>query len=167
VIWKNAANVRGEAANVRFSEHTSFSARTYNLRRYYQLCRYKTMRLKHSDGKSGCSVEVTLSVIGGVWKPVILFHLLGGKKRFMELTRLMPNTTQRMLTLQLRELEADGVIVRHVFPQVPPKVEYSMSALGESLAPVLISLRDWGQAYQARMEKIAGPAQQTEVAALK
>ncbi|CAB3770142.1 winged helix-turn-helix transcriptional regulator [Paraburkholderia humisilvae] len=108
------------------------------------------MRIKRLDGKSGCAVEITLSVIGGLWKPLILFHLLHGKKRFMELTRLMPNTTQRMLTLQLRELEADGVIERHMFPQVPPKVEYTLTPLGKSLAPVLISLRDWGQSYRER-----------------
>ncbi|MCW0373827.1 winged helix-turn-helix transcriptional regulator [Xanthomonas sacchari] len=107
------------------------------------------MRLKRLDGKSGCAVEVTLSVIGGVWKPVILFHLLSGKKRFMELTRLVPNATQRMLTLQLRELEKDGVIVRHVYPQVPPKVEYALTPLGHSLAPVLISLREWGESYRS------------------
>ncbi|HEX7947088.1 MAG TPA: helix-turn-helix domain-containing protein, partial [Phenylobacterium sp.] len=60
-------------------------------------------------------METTLSVIGGLWKPLILYHLLGGKKRFMELTRLMPRATQRMLTLQLRELEGDGVVTRRVF----------------------------------------------------
>lgn len=106
------------------------------------------MRPKRLDSKSGCAVEVTLSVIGGLWKPVILFHLLRDKKRFMELTRLMPNTTQRMLTLQLRELEADGIIVRHVYPQVPPKVEYELTPFGATLAPVLISLRKWGESYQ-------------------
>ncbi|WP_426400455.1 winged helix-turn-helix transcriptional regulator [Ralstonia sp. R-29] len=121
------------------------------------------MRLKRLDGKSGCSVEVTLSVIGGVWKPVILFHLLPGKKRFMELTRLIPNATQRMLTLQLRELEADGVIVREVYPQVPPKVEYALTPLGESLAPVLISLREWGESYRARgMGQERGQEQEQE-----
>ncbi|CAG9261613.1 winged helix-turn-helix transcriptional regulator [Paraburkholderia caribensis] len=108
------------------------------------------MRPKRVDRRSGCAVEVTLSVIGGLWKPVILFHLLHEKKRFMELTRLLPNTTQRMLTLQLRELEADGIITRHVYPQVPPKVEYELTPFGQSLAPVLISLREWGETYQAR-----------------
>lgn len=102
------------------------------------------MRTKRFDPKSGCAVEVTLSVIGGAWKPVILFHLLEGKKRFMELSRLVPNATQRMLTLQLRELEQDGVILRHVYPQVPPKVEYEMSEFGRTLAPILVSLREWG-----------------------
>ena len=121
------------------------------------------MRLKRLDGKSGCAVEVTLSVIGGVWKPVILFHLLSGKKRFMELTRLIPNATQRMLTLQVRELEADGVIARHVYPQVPPKVEYVLTPLGESLAPVLISLRAWGESYRAS-EMSREPAEVPECA---
>lgn len=106
------------------------------------------MQSKKLDPKSGCSVEVTMSVIGGVWKPLILFHLLQGTKRFMELTRLIPNATQRMLTLQLRELEADGVIIRTVFPQVPPKVEYKVSPFGQSLEPVLISLKDWGEQYR-------------------
>ncbi|WP_244111647.1 winged helix-turn-helix transcriptional regulator [Burkholderia cepacia] len=113
------------------------------------------MRPKRLDSKSGCTVEVTLSVIGGLWKPLILFHLLKEKKRFMELTRLMPNTTQRMLTLQLRELEADGIVTRVVFPQVPPKVEYGLTPFGETLAPVLVSLREWGESYQAHAAKDA------------
>jgi DNA-binding HxlR family transcriptional regulator len=140
------------------SWRTSKLARTHNFHQYYHFCRYQPMRLKRLDGKSGCAVEVTLSVIGGVWKPVILFHLLPGKKRFMELTRLIPNATQRMLTLQLRELEADGVIERHVYPQVPPKVEYALTPLGESLAPVLISLREWGESYRANELGDAAPA---------
>lgn len=114
-----------------------------------------TMRPKRLDSKSGCAVEVTLSVIGGLWKAVILFHLLREKKRFMELSRLVPNATQRMLTLQLRELEADGIIARHVYPQVPPKVEYELTPFGKSLAPVLISLREWGETYQARQAQDA------------
>lgn len=112
------------------------------------------MRPRRMDAKSGCAVEVTLSVIGGLWKPVILFHLLDGKKRFMELTRLVPNATQRMLTRQLRELESDGVVARTVFPQVPPRVEYELTAFGESLAPILVSLRDWGQRYQRGRQAI-------------
>src|SRR6267378_8450566 len=103
-----------------------------------------SMRPKRLDAKSGCAVEVTLSVIGGLWKPLILFHLFSGKKRFMEVTRAIPNATQRMLTLQLRELEADGVIVRHVHAQIPPKVEYEISPSGQSLGPLLLSLRAWG-----------------------
>jgi DNA-binding HxlR family transcriptional regulator len=106
------------------------------------------MRPKRFDAKSGCAVEVTLSVIGGLWKPLILFHLFSGKKRFMELSRAIPNATQRMLTLQLRELEADGVVLRHVYPQIPPKVEYEISPFGQSLGPILLSLRSWGEQYR-------------------
>ena len=108
------------------------------------------MRVKAWDGKTGCAVEVTLSVIGGVWKPVILFHLLDGKRRFGELARLVPNATQRMLTLQLRELEADGIVQRTVHPEVPPRVDYALTELGRSLAPVLLVMRDWGEAYRGR-----------------
>jgi DNA-binding HxlR family transcriptional regulator len=107
------------------------------------------MRSKRLDAKSGCAAAVTVSVIGGVWKPLILFHLFSGKKRFMELTRVIPNATQRMLTLQLRELEADGVILRHVHAQIPPKVEYEISPFGRSLGPILLTLRDWGEQFRA------------------
>jgi len=92
----------------------------------------------------GCAVEAALDVIGNKWKGVILFHLLDGKKRFNELRRLIPSVTQRMLTLQLRELEKDHVISRKVFPEVPPKVEYSLTELGQSLKPILLLLREWG-----------------------
>ena len=101
------------------------------------------------DGKTGCEVEATLSVIGGLWKPVLLFHLLKGRKRFSELCRLTPNATQRMITLQLRELEADGVVARHVFAEVPPRVEYELTALGQTLQPLLLQMRSWGQGYRA------------------
>ena len=78
----------------------------------------------------------------------------------MELTRLLPNTTQRMLTLQLRELEADGIVARHVYPQVPPKVEYELTPFGETLAPVLISLREWGESYQAQRTSDVAPVEE-------
>lgn len=103
--------------------------------------------------KTGCDVEATLSVIGGRWKPVIVCHLLEGKKRFGELTRLIPNATQRMITLQLRELEADGVLVRHVYAEVPPRVEYELTEFGKSLLPVLTSMRDWGKEFKERMNE--------------
>ena len=89
-------------------------------------------------------------MIGGIWKPVILFHLLERKMRFGELSRLVPNATQRMLTLQLRELEADKVINRTVYREIPPRVEYSLTQLGKTLEPVLLSLRDWGDKYKLR-----------------
>jgi DNA-binding HxlR family transcriptional regulator len=96
-------------------------------------------------------------VIGGKWKGVILFYLLDGPRRFSDLKRRLPDVTQRMLTLQLRELEADGVIHREVYPQVPPKVEYSLTEFGASLEPILILMRDWGSDYMAMAE--AGEAQ--------
>lgn len=81
----------------------------------------------------GCPVEATLAVIGGKWKGVILYHLMSGTKRFNEFRRLMPDITQRMLTLQLRELEKDGIIHREIFKEVPPKVEYSLTEFGRTL----------------------------------
>lgn len=95
----------------------------------------------------GCNVEATLDVIGGKWKGVILSHLLDGTKRFNELRREVPNVTQRMLTLQLRELEEDGIVHRKIYQQIPPRVEYSLTEFGRSLEPILLLLRDWGQRY--------------------
>jgi DNA-binding HxlR family transcriptional regulator len=94
-----------------------------------------------------CPVEAALDVIGGKWKAVILFRLSEGTRRFNELRRLLPNVTQRMLTNQLRELERDGMIVRKVYAQVPPKVEYSLTDLGRTLEPVLRQLRKWGETH--------------------
>jgi len=103
---------------------------------------------RRGAGRTGCAVEATLSVIGGVWKPVLLFHLLEGKLRFNALCRLVPSATPRMITLQLRELEADGILRRTVFPEVPPKVEYELTDLGRSLEPVLLTMREWGDRLQ-------------------
>jgi len=90
------------------------------------------------------SVEMTLKVIGGKWKPVILCHLTDGVKRFGELRREMPAITQKMLTQQLRELEEDGIISRKAFSQVPPKVEYSLTEYGQTLKEVLDVMASWG-----------------------
>src|SRR5581483_2533983 len=91
-----------------------------------------------------CPAEVTLAVIGGRWKILILWHLFQKVKRFSELRRDIGGITQKMLTEQLRELERDGVIHRKVYPQVPPKVEYSLTPLGESLKPVVDAMAAWG-----------------------
>lgn len=103
--------------------------------------------MKRLNSKSGCAVEVTLSVMGGSWKPIVLFHLLHGTKRFSELARAIPNVTQRMLTLQLRELEEAGIVARTVYAEVPPRVDYALTDMGRSLEPVLTAMRDWGLGY--------------------
>lgn len=97
------------------------------------------------DCSDGCPVEAALEVIGGKWKGVTLFHLLHGTKRFNELQREIGTVTQRMLTKQLRELEAAGLVHREVFPVVPPKVEYSLTEKGRTLTPILNLLKDWGE----------------------
>lgn len=95
-----------------------------------------------------CEKELTLSVIGGKWKMLILWHLgKEGTKRFNELKSLMPGITQRMLVNQLRELEDDLIVHREVYPVVPPKVEYSLTEQGKSLMPILDSMYEWGKNY--------------------
>jgi DNA-binding HxlR family transcriptional regulator len=96
-------------------------------------------------------VEVTLSIIGGKWKPLIVFYLLSGTKRFSEIRRFLPRVTQQMLTMQLRELEQAGIVHRHVYAQVPPKVEYSLTELGQSMEPVLRQMCTWGEWYSEQM----------------
>ena len=108
--------------------------------------------MKRLNSKSGCAVEVTLSVMGGTWKPVILFHLLPGKKRFGELGRSIGGITQRMLTLQLRELEEAGIVERTVYAEVPPRVDYELTELGRSLQPVLIAMPNWGKESSQRFD---------------
>jgi DNA-binding HxlR family transcriptional regulator len=100
--------------------------------------------------KTNCPVVATLNIIGGKYKALILWHLVGGTRRFGELRKLIPQTTQKMLTQQLRELEADSIITRTVYPVVPPKVEYSLTQQGESLIPVLNAMRDWGTDYMKK-----------------
>ncbi|MBY9078727.1 helix-turn-helix transcriptional regulator [Paenibacillus sp. HN-1] len=94
---------------------------------------------------SGCPVSVTLEVIGGKWKGVILYHLLSGTKRYNELRRLQPEVTQRMLTLQLRELEEYGIVHREIYKQIPPRVDYSLTEFGQSLGPIIIAMKEWGE----------------------
>ena len=92
-----------------------------------------------------CPVEVGLNILSGKWKLKILWHLSSGTIRFNELQRLLGNITTKTLTQQLRELEKQGIIVRKVFPEIPPKVEYSLSELGVTLKPILAQLCDWGK----------------------
>jgi DNA-binding HxlR family transcriptional regulator len=95
-----------------------------------------------------CPVTVTLGVVGGKWKLIILWQLSKGTLRFSELEKKIPAVTQKMLTQQLREMEKDGLIYRKVYPEIPPKVEYSLTAHGKSLDVVLDSLSEWGEKHQ-------------------
>lgn len=106
-------------------------------------------RIRHQSFhcSPGCSVEATLHYIGGKWKGVILYHLLQETLRFSEIRRRLPRITQRMLTTQLRELERDGIVLRTVYPVVPPKVEYTLTEHGLTLEPVIIALKKWGDTY--------------------
>ena len=98
-----------------------------------------------------CPVESTLRVIEGRWKVLAIHHLLEGVKRFNELNRLLVGVSPRTLTKQLRELERDGIIRRKVYPEIPPRVEYSITPLGKSLEPILQAMDEWGKAYAHRV----------------
>ena len=107
---------------------------------------------EHAHG-SCCPVVNTLDIIGGKWKVLILYYLNEETRRFNELQRLLAGITQRMLTLQLRELENDGIVHREVYPQVPPKVEYSLTEFGRTLMPVIEAMHRWGEQYAAESVK--------------
>lgn len=98
------------------------------------------------DCDEGCPVEASLGIIGGRWKGIILYHLLDGKQRFGGLSRQLGCITQRVLALQLRELEADGLVERTVYAEVPPRVEYALTERGRTLRPVVEALTQWGVA---------------------
>ncbi|MFB4164294.1 winged helix-turn-helix transcriptional regulator [Alteribacillus sp. JSM 102045] len=110
--------------------------------------------VRAAEQEFNCEKELTLSLIGGKWKMIILWHLgQEGTKRFGELKRMLPNITQKMLTKQLRELEEDQLIHREVYPVVPPKVEYSLTEHGETLIPILEAMYQWGRTYMDTVVK--------------
>ena len=96
-----------------------------------------------------CPVETTLSLISDKWKVLIIRDLLPGTKRFGELKKSVGSVSQKVLTAQLRQMEASGLLTRTVYPEVPPRVEYSLTELGRSLKPVLDAMQSWGEAYKA------------------
>lgn len=108
------------------------------------------------DSESLCPVETTLGLIGGKYKALILWHLMEGALRFSELSRAVPGATPRMLTRQLRELEASGLVARRVFAEVPVRVEYSVTDAGKSIYPILSAMYRWGSAYLESQGKRAG-----------
>jgi DNA-binding HxlR family transcriptional regulator len=97
-----------------------------------------------------CPVKLTAEVIGGKWKPLILFYLEENTLRFSELQRLIPVSTKKMLSKHLRELERDGIVHRNVFAEVPPRVEYSLTKHGQTLRPILVLMSNWGKKHRAR-----------------
>lgn len=111
-----------------------------------------------------CPVETALAVIGGRWKFLIIYQLFEGKHRFNEMRRAIEGISQRVLAQNLRELERAGVVARKVFPESPPHVEYALTALGQTLEPVLGQLCVWGESYDARLSApaaVRAPADET------
>ena len=111
--------------------------------------------MSENTGKNelpACPVETTLTLIGDKWKVLILRDLMPGTKRFGELKKSIGSVSQKVLTSQLRAMEASGLVHREVYAEVPPRVEYSLTDLGRSLNPILDSMRVWGEEYKARMK---------------
>ncbi|MBK8426773.1 MAG: winged helix-turn-helix transcriptional regulator [Lewinellaceae bacterium] len=105
-----------------------------------------------------CALDVSMSFIGGKWKSVLLWYMRAEPKRFSELNRLVPGITEKMLSLQLKELEADGIIRREVFAEVPPRVEYSFTEFGRTMIPMLEAIANWGrQLAQQRGKMVEAP----------
>lgn len=100
-----------------------------------------------------CPVATTVSLIGSKWKLLILRNLLARPWRFNELKRDLDGISQKVLTDSLRSMEADGIITRTVYPEVPPRVEYALSELGESMRPILMSMQDWGNQYKKNLDQ--------------
>ncbi|MEK5444492.1 winged helix-turn-helix transcriptional regulator [Fredinandcohnia sp. FSL W7-1320] len=106
----------------------------------------REVRKKLENGEFNCEKELTLSIISGKWKITIIYYLAtGGPLRFSEIKRLFPKITHKVLTTQVRELEEDGIVHRKVYPEVPPRVEYSLTDLGQSLMPIVFMMYDWGK----------------------
>jgi DNA-binding HxlR family transcriptional regulator len=115
------------------------------------VCIPKDIEANMSKKAVNCPVEVTLEVVGGRWKVMVIHQLLEGTRRFSELHRALVGVSHRTLTQQLRELEQRGIIRRKVYHQVPPKVEYSLTPLGKSLQPVLMAMHDWAVANATKL----------------
>ena len=121
-------------------------------RKCYTYQKYTIKRIKMQENDPVCEVEATIGIIGGRWKPMIIYILFDGPYRFGELRRRIPGITQKMLTQQLRDLEADRIVHRQVFAEVPPKVEYSVTPLGETLRPILAAMYEWAGVYRQASE---------------
>lgn len=114
-----------------------------------------------------CALDVTMELVGGKWKTIVLWYLRKDKKRFSELCRLIPGITEKMLSLQLRQLEKDGFVRRKVFAEVPPRVEYALTPHGKTLIPLLEEIAKWGRMLgkkQGRIERVERPVIRKKVA---
>ena len=109
--------------------------------------------MKTKDELPDCPVATTVQLIGNKWKLLILRNLLVRPWRFNELHKSLEGISQKVLTDSLRQMEADGIITRTVYPEVPPRVEYALSDLGESMRPILMSMQEWGNSYKASKAK--------------
>ena len=108
--------------------------------------------MKKKDELPDCPVATTVSLIGSKWKLLIMRNLLARPWRFNELKRNLEGISQKVLTDSLRSMEADGIVIRTVFPEVPPHVEYALSEIGESMRPIIKSMEEWGTMYKQRLE---------------
>ena len=106
----------------------------------------------HREKAFNCPMDLTMDYLAGRWKTVVLWYLIADKKRFSELSRLIPNITEKMLSLQLRQLEADGLVWRHVHAEVPPRVEYGLTEAGQTLIPILKAMSSWGLKQAVKKE---------------
>lgn len=103
--------------------------------------------MPYQDGTYGCPVDIAVRMISGKWKPRLIFELQQQKRRFGELYRLLPGVSKHVLTVQLREMEKDGIVSRTVIPSIPPQVIYELTEFGSELTPVLEQMVGWGEAY--------------------
>ena len=101
-----------------------------------------------------CAMDVTMDYIGGKWKTVVLWYLIDEKKRFGELNKIIPDITEKMLSIQLKQLEKMGLVKREVYPEVPLRVEYSLTPFGKSLIPVLEEISKWGRSLASKKGKL-------------
>jgi len=109
-----------------------------------------------------CAMDVTMRFIGGKWKTVVLWYLRKDKKRFSELKRMIPNITEKMLSLQLKDLEKDGIIERKLYPEVPPRVEYYLTDFGKTLIPMLEEIALWGRTLAETKGKLVDKERKTQ-----
>lgn len=117
-----------------------------------------------------CALDVTMELVGGKWKTIVLWYLRTDKKRFSELRRLIPGITEKMLSMQLRQLEQDGFVRRTVYPEVPPRVEYALTAHGRTLLPLLEEIAAWGRMMGKKhgtIEKVVRPVKKKARKALR